>query len=171
MIRSILMDWGGTLMQSFDYPGPMVEWPQVALVPGVDRALHDLQGPYELAVATNAGDSGTALVRAALELVDIDRYFDRIFSSCDLGVTKPDPMFFVRILDALGRAPSQVVMVGDNYTADMGGAKDAGLWTVWYCAQEQPSPPDPSNYCDRIITNMAELPAAIHDLNERLPRG
>jgi len=169
MIRSILMDWGGTLMQSFDYPGPMVEWPEVALVPGVDRALQDLQGPYELAVATNADDSDWTLVRAALELVNVDRYFDHIFSSRDLGVTKPDPMFFVRILDALGRAPSQVVMVGDNYTSDIGGAKDAGLWTVWYCAEGQPT--DPLNYCDHMITHMAELPAAIHDLNERPSRG
>jgi putative hydrolase of the HAD superfamily len=39
---------------------------------------------------------------------------DGCFFSCELGVAKPDPAFFHRILDQLGLEPAQTLFVDDN---------------------------------------------------------
>ncbi len=43
---------------------------------------------------------------------------------------KPSPAFFVMALASLGLAAGDVVMVGDDIEADIGGAQDAGLRAV-----------------------------------------
>ncbi|CAE7546528.1 hdhd2 [Symbiodinium microadriaticum] len=45
-------------------------------------------------------------------------------------VGKPSPAFFDLALDSLGLAPSEVLMVGDDIEADIGGALAAGLAAV-----------------------------------------
>ena len=43
---------------------------------------------------------------------------------------KPSPAFFHMALASLGLAPGEVVMVGDDIEADIGGARDAGLRAI-----------------------------------------
>ncbi len=45
-------------------------------------------------------------------------------------VGKPSPRFFALALESLGLAPAQVLMVGDDIEADVGGALGAGLAAV-----------------------------------------
>ena len=45
-------------------------------------------------------------------------------------VGKPSPAFFSLALDSLGLAPAEVLMVGDDIEADIGGALAAGLAAV-----------------------------------------
>lgn len=46
--------------------------------------------------------------------VGYDRLLDGCFYSCDLGVAKPQPEFFQRILHELGVRPEQALFVDDN---------------------------------------------------------
>lgn len=56
-----------------------------------------------------------------------------IFISLELGVQKPMPAYFDRVLGALHITDrSRVVMIGDSLTTDIRGGFDAGLDTIWF---------------------------------------
>lgn len=132
VLRVVAFDWGGTLMEDPGvYPGPMARWPVVSAVPGAAETLAALAPRYRLVVATNADESGGGLVLAALARVALDDAFEAVFSSADLGVTKPDTTFYHAMADRLGVPARAIVMVGDNHVNDVAGARAAGLHAVW----------------------------------------
>ena len=57
-------------------------------------------------------------------------FFDFAYVAAEVGVWKPDPRIFDRALELTGAEPDQVLYVGDNYYADIVGAKNAGLQPV-----------------------------------------
>lgn len=57
----------------------------------------------------------------------LDRYFDFILASGAVGFAKPNPAFFRIALDRAGVEPSEAIMVGDSYRADVQGARAAGM--------------------------------------------
>ncbi|MGH3346917.1 MAG: HAD-IA family hydrolase [Nocardioides sp.] len=64
--------------------------------------------------------------RAAVMRGLYDGNVDSAYFSCDLGVAKPDPEFFRRILSDLGAAPGDVFFVDDT-EVNVEGARTVGL--------------------------------------------
>lgn len=97
-------------------------WCRVGI--GVDAALTRLRaGGFRLAVVSNS--EGT--VEAMLEEVGLRQHFETVLDSAVVGLVKPDPRIFKLALDRLGVSASEAVMVGDSPSADVGGARSAGL--------------------------------------------
>jgi HAD superfamily hydrolase (TIGR01662 family) len=161
MIKALIFDWGGTVMTDFGYEGPMYLWPSVSLVPGVEEALEKLSEQYTLSIATNAGISDTKAMKKALKRVNALRFFHYFFSSKELKVEKPDPLFFEKISKKIAIPPQSCIMIGNDYEKDIIGAKAAGMKTVFY---------NPSgivrefDHADRVILSMNSLPAVIKEL-------
>ena len=165
-MRLIIFDWGDTVMRVFPASrGHMARWPQVEAVPGIADALAALRPRYRLVLATNAAESGEALVRAALARVGLEERFDGVFTARELGVRKPDPAFFQAVLERMACPPGQAAMVGDEYAADVAGAKAVGLRAVWF----NPSGcwPVAHPLHDAEVHSLDALPAALEQL--RLP--
>ena len=98
-------------------------------VEGARDLLAYLSSRYRLYAASNApsGQQEGRLKRAGLL-----EYFDGVFVSGDLGASKPDPVFFDRLFERLpGLRREECVMLGDSVSADVAGAKAAGLRTLW----------------------------------------
>ncbi len=130
---AILFDWGDTLMRVFpEYTGPMKDWPRVEAVPGAAALLDSLHEDWLLCLATNAADSGEADIRAALRRVDLERRLDKIYCFKTIGYKKPSSEFFKFILKDLDLSANKVIMVGDDYIADVLGAQAAGVRAVWF---------------------------------------
>jgi len=171
MIRAVLLDWGDTVMRVFpEYSGPMAYWPTVEAVPGVTQALTASSLHYRLILVTNASDSDTALVRSALHRVNLEKYFTNVFTSIELGARKPDPVFYNAVLSKCGYPAGEAVMVGDDYTADVIGAKEVGLQTVWYNPSGSPCPTKNSIH-DVEIQSMAELPDILGNISSQKNNG
>ena len=169
MIRVVLFDWGDTVMRVFpEYEGPMAHWPRVEAVLGIEEALRALHPHYRLILATNAAASGEALVRKALERVGLEEYFDAVFTARELGMRKPDPAFFQVMLRTLDCAPHEAAMVGDDYQADVAGAKRAGLWTVWFNPAGTSPPVGSPIATDVEIQDLLELDKALRLLNSQV---
>ncbi len=66
-----------------------------------------------------------------LESGGIAHYFKRLILSDEIGITKPDRRLFDYALRQIGAEASEVLIVGDNYDADILGAMNAG-WTALY---------------------------------------
>ncbi len=64
--------------------------------------------------------------------------FDRLFVSHALGAVKPDPAFFRAVVDDLGVAPADLVLVDDN-AANIASAAALGLGTVAWSVHEEPT--------------------------------
>ena len=159
--RALLFDWGDTLMRVFpEYPSPMSSWPRVEAMPYALQTLAALHPSYTLCLATNAADSTEADIRSALARVALDPYIDRVYCYRKIGVKKPRPEFFQFILEDLGLPPAQLVMVGDDYEADILGALQAGMHAVWL-HPHQSSHPARSRM--QVIPDLSFLPSAIRE--------
>ena len=89
--------------------------------------------------------------------------FDSLFTARDLRAAKPDPRFFRVLSLRLGCRPEEVVMVGDDYGADVVGAKDAGWRAVWFNPAGAACPLAHPRH-DAEVAAMADLPPALEGL-------
>jgi HAD superfamily hydrolase (TIGR01509 family) len=161
MIKALLFDWGNTVMVDFELPGPMFTWEKVAWVEGTEESLRTLSSRYDCYIATNAGQSDRTAVKKGLNRVEADRYFKEIFASSDIGFEKPDQRFFEAIIHTLKLNPEELVMIGDNYTKDIAGARRCGIRTVFLTKHT-----DQHEYpmADVMISSMSHLCKAIETL-------
>jgi len=169
VIRTVLFDWGNTVMRDYGTPGPMAGWPEVSAIEGAAGALAAASAHHQVALATNSPDSDEALVRRALARVDFDRYFDRVFVSSVIGAEKPSLAFFQAVLRGLDRLPDEVVMIGDSYDKDVRGAAAAGLWTIWFNPAGTPAPPGAHDHYAQISA-MNSLPFVLNRLEMWIER-
>jgi putative hydrolase of the HAD superfamily len=157
--KCILFDWGETLMQVFpQYTGAMMDWPRVAPVDYAPEVLAELYPKTRLAVATNARDSDEAQIRGALKRVELDGYLDFIFCFRTIGYLKPDIEYYQYILNRLELRTEQVVMVGDEWNADILGANQAGLRAIWL---NERTPEQRKSEQYQTIHSLLELPQAL----------
>lgn len=101
--------------------------------------LDALTGSYRLGVITNGNSK--------LDALALDHYFDREFAAEQVGVAKPDPRIYLHAATALGREPSELIMVGDSYPKDVQAARSAGWSGVWLC-RHHPDAAGPDEICD-----------------------
>ncbi|MDL2252865.1 YjjG family noncanonical pyrimidine nucleotidase [Ruminococcaceae bacterium OttesenSCG-928-I18] len=98
--------------------------------PGAAELLEELAEFATLAAITN-GISKVQMNR--LEKSGLLPYFDEVFVSEKLGVTKPSPKFFDAALRKLGvKNKEKVLVIGDSLAADIKGGNNAKLDTCWY---------------------------------------
>ncbi len=89
-------------------------------VPALERAR-------KLGLKTGLVSNATELARRVLRNLDMERLFDVIVISEEVGVRKPDPEIFRIALDRAGSSPSGTVFLGDKPATDIRGAERAGI--------------------------------------------
>jgi putative hydrolase of the HAD superfamily len=67
-------------------------------------------------------------------------FIDALIVSEEAGTSKPDPAIFAVALERLGYAAGDAVMVGDSWSADIEGARAAGIRAVWFNRFGRPAP-------------------------------
>jgi putative hydrolase of the HAD superfamily len=82
---------------------------------------------YRLGVASNFDDRLAGVCRG-LPPLDACRH---LFWSARIGHSKPSREFFRRVEQALGLAPTELLLVGDDWHSDIEGARRAG-WSAVY---------------------------------------
>lgn len=152
-----------------------------AIVDAYSRAFVELIPP-----AVGAGETLAGLAQRGFQVAilsnwplaaTIDRYaaaagWDRllagIFVSQRIGTIKPHPAIFAHAAAVLGRAPGELLHVGDDWAADVVGAREAG-WHVAYLLGHQADTPLPTSaratgvVPDLELDRLADLPARLAD--------
>lgn len=92
--------------------------------PWVPETLSQLvkQG-YRMSVLSNSDGRTEEVIRD----LGLDCYFEQIFDSVILGIEKPKPGIFKKVLDELSLQPTDALYVGDIFYVDVLGANRAGL--------------------------------------------
>ncbi|BBB01219.1 putative hydrolase [Actinacidiphila reveromycinica] len=124
-----------------------------------EPVLRRLAADHRLGVVSNAGTEGKRRKLAAVGLLP---YLRGAFVCCDeYGAVKPAAGIFHAACAALGLPPEQVAYVGDDYTADALGARDAGLRSYWLCrGGQEPGSPSPAAGI-HVLRTLHTLPAAL----------
>jgi 2-haloalkanoic acid dehalogenase type II len=102
---------------------------QMRALPHHARVLERLRARYALGLVSNFSHSPTAL--GALREAGLESQLDAIAISDQVGIRKPRPEIFEHALAQLGLEPGEVVHVGDDLVADVDGAAELGMRSVW----------------------------------------
>lgn len=122
------------------------------LVDGARDLLEYLRSKYKVYVASNASmHQQTNRMKRA----ELDGYIDGYFVSEEIGFPKPQKEFFDACFKALPDVkPQDVVMIGDSLSADIKGACEYGLKTIWYNHRNEPTS---DVKCDYIVSQLSEV--------------
>ncbi len=84
---------------------------------------------YSLGIFSNAGDDND--VQKLIETFGIRPHFDFVLTSAACYYRKPHPRAFEIALAQWNISPNEAVMIGDSLEADIHGAKNLGMKTIW----------------------------------------
>lgn len=122
------------------------------LLPNALWLLDRLKGRVKLCAVTN-GVTTTQLPRLAKS--GLDRYFDHVFISEQMGCKKPEKEFFDQVFAAIGPVDkNRCIILGDSLTSDMQGGRNAGIATCYFGKS-------PDHRCDFCITELTQFPSVI----------
>ncbi len=119
------------------------------LFEGTHELLSYLKPKYKLHIITN-GFSEVQI--AKLKNSDIEKYFDKIITSEMVGVKKPNPKVFNYAVKLADTTINESMMIGDNWEADIMGAKNVGMKVI-YCNFDN----NPVGESITSITNLLEI--------------
>ena len=97
-------------------------WPK-ELFPGAGDLLLSLRQSYQVAALSNINELH---VPRMLKEFRLDEYFDNLFFSNELHLSKPDPDFYLKALELLAVAPNEVVFF-DDVEKNVSAARDLGI--------------------------------------------
>lgn len=177
LLRSVLAQWGypnvpdevirGALQAM--YAVTQAYWKPEPEALSILQTLK--QDGFQLGMISNAGDD--ADVQALVDKAKLRPFFDFILTSAAEGIRKPNPLIFQTALNYWGIGPSQAVMVGDTLGADILGAQNAGIFSIWIKRRAD----TPANRAhedtiipDSTIDRLSELPGIIRSLDHRQPK-
>ncbi len=127
--------------------------------PEVALFLTALRKRFTIGLLSNYPDG--AAIRTSMAMTGLAPHFDSVVVSGDLGLVKPHPDVFARSLAKLGTTPEETLFVGDNWLADVQGARRAGMRVVHFTRWTPPEhfdrlPGDAEP--DATIARLGELP-------------
>ncbi len=133
--------------------------------PDAESTLRTLkESGLRLAVISNAGDD--ADVQTLVNNSGLRPFIDFALSSAACGIRKPNPRIFEIALERWNLRREEVVMVGDTLGADILGARNAGLASVWLTRRADV----PANHAhqdtikpDATIATLSGLPKIISE--------
>lgn len=118
---------------------------------------------YHIAAITNAADLENT--QTLIDKGGIRPYLEYIVSSASFGKRKPHPSIFQEALRHFGLAPSQAIMTGDDYEADIAGACGVRMRAIWITRRvSRPGPIRPEAQPAAVVSRLSEIPAVLERL-------
>lgn len=122
-------------------------------VKGAEDILSYLSEKYPVYTASNASRYQQEV---RLEKAGLSKYLSGMFASEDIGFQKPAKEFFYACCSELFPiSPQNIIMIGDSVTADIIGAKNYGLQSIWFNYSNKIY--DNYSFTDYYVNNLAEI--------------
>lgn len=106
----------------------------VYLFDDVIDTLKTLKEKYKLAIVTN-GDYSSQ--KRKLDNINLYDYLDYTLISSEIGYDKPDIRIFLHAINALKLKAEECIYVGDSYSRDIVGAKNANIMPIYVCRNNE----------------------------------
>ena len=125
------------------------------LVAGARQLMDYLKGRgYRLHMCSNGFHE---VQYKKLRACGLDGHFDTVILSEDAGYNKPAPEFFDYALQQTGARRDRTLMIGDNFSTDIIGAKHAGLATAYFNRFPEYPAEEPVDYEVSSLTQLMEI--------------
>jgi len=105
------------------------------LFDGAIEILDYLKQKYNLHIITNGFEE---VQLKKMQKSKILHYFDKVITSESVGVKKPNPKIFYHSLELANTEPKNSMMIGDNLEADILGAQQIGMQTIFFNYHNKP---------------------------------
>lgn len=122
------------------------------LLPQAIDLLETLKGKVKLYAVTNGV---TTTQNPRFEKAGLNRYFDGVFISEQMGCKKPEKAFFDKVFAAIDLVEKdRCIILGDSLTSDMQGGRNAGIATCYFGKT-------PDDRCDFCIEELMQFPEIV----------
>ena len=105
------------------------------LFEGSMEILNYLVSKYQLHIITNGFEE---VQLKKMRKSEILHFFDKVITSESVGVKKPNPIIFNHALEVTSATSFNSIMIGDNLEADILGAQQIGMQTIFFNVQNEP---------------------------------
>lgn len=99
------------------------------LISGAIELLEYLRPKYNMYILSNGFKE---LQSHKMRTAGIDKYFDRLILSEDIGVNKPNRELYEHALHVTDSRLEESIMIGDMFDTDIAGAANAGMEQIYY---------------------------------------
>jgi len=148
-LLGIQEDYANTITEIYVRDYPTVNAP----MPGAIPLVKELSKRFQVGVVSNGMPD---VQYRKLETMGLRDVFSCIVLSEEIGIRKPDPRIFYHATQFLHMQPRECLYVGDSYTNDIVGAKNAGMLACWL--NREPSTPENEDVpTDFVISKLEEL--------------
>lgn len=120
------------------------------LIEGAVEVLDYLSAKYKLHLCSNGFHE---VQYKKLKASSTEHYFDNVVLSDDAGYNKPSKQFFDYAFKVTGASRPATIMIGDNLTNDIIGARDAGIDTLFFNRWKL----DYNNEANFYVENLKEI--------------
>lgn len=122
-------------------------------IEGAVKVTKKLSKTHRIAVTTNGIQN---VQYARLKLAGLDKFFEQIFISDEIGYSKPQKEYFDYVISAMNiKDLNRVIIIGDSLTSDIKGGNNAQISTCWYNPMGTENETD--SVCDYEIKSLFEL--------------
>ncbi len=127
---------------------------KLTLFPGAKELLEGLRKKGKAVYLLS--NAQALFTRPELEMLGLSGCFDGIMLSSEAGVKKPDPRFYLAMLQKYAIDPERALMVGNDDLADCHGAAAAGLDSRYVATEQSPPCSGPLPERCRVIQNISQ---------------
>jgi putative hydrolase of the HAD superfamily len=120
---------------------------------------------YHLGIISNTSDD--AHVQRLLDKNGFCPFFETVITSAELGIRKPDPRIFQVALEHFRVQPEAAAMVGDMLDADVLGANQSGIYSIWITRRVQlPEEGELAIQPQAVVTALHQIPALLAEIEK-----
>ncbi|MDJ0332870.1 HAD family hydrolase [Planococcus sp. S3-L1] len=94
--------------------------------------VNTIKKQVKIAIITNGA---TKRQKAKMSKSKLDRCFDKVIISEEVGFSKPDEQIFEMALKNLNVKPEEALFVGDDLVKDIGGCQNVNIKGIWFNPQ------------------------------------
>ena len=134
---------------------------KIYFIDGARELLSSLYGKVKMYIVTN----GMACVQnSRYKLAGLDKVFDGMFISEEVGANKPDARFFEYVSEHIeGFQKERTLIIGDSQTSDIAGGNAFGIDTCWYSPNNAAAKYEPTYTVDSL---KKVLPIALVEVDD-----
>lgn len=99
------------------------------IIPGAIELLEYLRPKYRMFILSNGFKE---LQSHKMQTAGLDKYFDALILSEDIGINKPRPELFEHALRTTASTIEESIMIGDMFETDIAGAANIGMQQIFF---------------------------------------
>ena len=123
---------------------------------------------YRLGMVSNTSDDKN--VQQLLDRWELRPFFETVITSAMCGIRKPDKRIFQLALDHFGVSAHQVAMVSDSLEADILGANQLGIYSIWITRRvELPEEGELAIQPQAVLPTLDLIPGLLADIANEAP--